>query len=137
MSGRARAKLAAVGLVMLGFALGVFADHLWIAHRLEAHHARELTHSESLIAMIGDLDLNDEQREAVDAVIQRYHARVERHLNEIHPVLASTMDSGRLELEALLTPDQRLAFQDWLRAEHERLTERGGPQSLPDHFFRH
>ncbi len=130
MSGRTRAVLAAVGLVALGFALGVFADHLWLAHRIHAS-APEPTHAEAVVAMLGSLDLTDEQRAAVNEVLQRYHEKVERHLAEIHPVLLSTMDSGRQEIEALLTPDQRGQFHDWLRTERERL------HSVPDFLIRH
>jgi hypothetical protein len=120
MSGKARAGYAAAGLVLLGFALGVLADHAWLAYRMH-RSAPELTHSEALFEMLHSLDLTDEQQEAIDAVFSRYHEKVEGHLAAIHPVLLATVDSARYEIEALLDPEQLVAFRDWVRAEHERL----------------
>lgn len=120
MSGRARAGFAAVGLVLLGFALGVLADHLWLASR--AHRsAPQLTHGEAVVEMLHSLDLTDEQRETIDEILRRYHGKVEEQLAAVHPALLATIDSGRHEVEAVLEPDQLEAFREWLREEHERL----------------
>ena len=120
MSYRARAVLAAVGLVALGFALGVSTDRVWLAHRAPALGLAP-THEQALVAMLGSLDLTDEQHEAIDSVLQRSHAKVERPLSAVHPLLFAAMDSARLEIEAVLNPEQLAAFRDWLRAEHQRL----------------
>lgn len=120
MSDRARAWLAAAGLVVLGFALGVFADHLWLAYRMHASPP-EYPRETSIVAMLDTLDPTDEQRDAIHAVVRRYHTKVGQQLAAIHPVLLATMDSARREIEAMLRPDQLAAFQDWIRAEHGRL----------------
>ena len=120
MSGRARAVLAAVGLVALGLALGVSADRLWLAHHVQTSGLAP-THEQAMIAMLGSLDLTDEQHEAIDSILHRSRAKVERHLSAVHPILFATMDSARLEIEAVLNPEQLAAFRDWLRAEHQRL----------------
>ena len=39
----------------------------------------------------------------------------------MHPVLQSTMDSARRDMEALLDSNQLVAFRAWIRQEHERL----------------
>jgi oligoendopeptidase F len=122
MSGRARAGFATAGLVFLGFALGVLADHLWLAYRMH-HSAPELTHSEALVSMLHSLDLTDAQHDEIDAILRRYHSKVEQHLAAVHPILLATIDSARYEIEALLNPEQLEAFQDWIRAEHERIRE--------------
>lgn len=120
MSDKTRAGLAAVGLVLIGFALGVLADHLWLAYR--AHHsAPESTHSERLIQMLHTLELTADQRETIDTILERYHERVERQLAQVHPVLLATIDSARHEIEAVLDPDQLRQFHDWLRREHLRM----------------
>ena len=74
-----------------------------------------------MIDMLGSLDLTNQQHEAIDVIFNRYHARVEQHLATVHPVLLSTMDSARHEIEALLDPNQLVAFRDWIRIEHRRL----------------
>ncbi len=126
MSGRTRAGVAVAGLVLLGFALGVFADHLRLAYRMH-RSAGELTHQEAMVAMLHTLDLGGEQREAIDEIFGRYHAKVEQQLAAVHPVLLATIDSARLEIEALLEPDQLEAFQAWIREEHERIRSSRSP----------
>lgn len=126
MSDRARAGLAAVGLVLVGFALGVFADHLWLASRTPRTEA-QLTHREAMVEMLHSLDLTDEQRAAIDAIIRRSEAKIEEQFAAVHPQLLATIDSARHEIEALLEPDQLRAFHEWIRAERQRL----GPQRFP------
>jgi hypothetical protein len=83
--------------------------------------AGELTHQEAMVAMLHTLDLGEDQSEAIDEILLRYHAKVEQQLAAVHPVLLATIDSARHEIEALLEPDQLEAFQAWIREEHERL----------------
>jgi Spy/CpxP family protein refolding chaperone len=130
MSGKARAGLAAVGLITIGFALGVFGDHLWLAHRPHGSDS-DSTHAERMVQMLHTLDLTTEQREAIDTILVRYHGRVEEQLAEVHPMLLATIDSARHEIEAVLDSDQLDAFHDWLRTEHQRLQD----EELP--FIRH
>ncbi|NIR44911.1 MAG: hypothetical protein GWN99_11445 [Gemmatimonadetes bacterium] len=120
MKDKTRAGLAAVGLVLIGFALGVFADHLWFAYRLH-HPASESTHRERLVQMLDTLDLTAEQREAIDSILERSQERVEEQLAEVHPALLATIDSARHEIEAVLDRDQLRTFHDWLRSEHQRM----------------
>ncbi len=120
MSGGTRAGLAAVAIVAIGFALGVFADHLWLAHRMNRVQM-EQTHEESLAAILTSLDLTDAQHDAIRQIIDRYHAKLEERLATVHPVLLATIDSARLEIETLLDSTQRLVFREWMHAEQSRL----------------
>lgn len=126
MSDKARAGFAAVGLVLIGFALGVLADHLWLAYRMHQSEP-ESTHGERMVQMLHTLDLTADQREEVNAILQRYHMRVEEQLAEVHPRLLATIDSARHEIEVVLDPDQLRAFHEWLRGEHQRMQ----PEELP------
>lgn len=120
MSGGTRAGLATFGLVVLGFALGLGADHIWLAHRM---HKRlpEQTHEESYHALMLSLQLTDLQREAVEGIFARRHATVQQQLAVIHPILRATMDSARQEIEALLNPHQLALFQDWTQSAPARV----------------
>lgn len=120
MSNRARAWLAATGLVLLGFALGVFGDHLWLASRVHAS-VPEYPREESIVAMLDALDPTNEQRDAINEVIDRFHGKVEQQLAAVHPMLLATMDSARREIEAMLRPEQLVVFRDWIRSEHGRI----------------
>ncbi len=122
MSVGIRATFAVAGLVLLGFALGVGADHVWLAHRLHAGRA-QLSHEASFHALLMSLDLTEGQRESVEGIFARYHSNVAGQLAAMHPVLQSTMDSARREIETLLTPHQLALFQNW--------TETAPPRAVP------
>ena len=119
MSVGMRAGFATFGLLLLGFTLGVGADHLWLAHRMHRAAPQELTHQESFISMLDTLNLTEEQRDAIDEIFDRNHTNVRRHLAAIHAQLLPTMDSARLEIEAQLNPDQLAVFQAWIDVERE------------------
>jgi hypothetical protein len=122
MTIKTRAGFAAVGLVLLGVALGVLGDHLWLAHR--AHRVQmEPTHEESLMALLVSLDLSQGQHDSIQQILDRSHAIVEEKLAEVHPVLLATIDSARQEIEVLLDSTQLVAFREWLHAEHDRMQE--------------
>jgi oligoendopeptidase F len=130
MSGKTRAGLASLGLVLLGFALGVLGDHLWLAHR--SHEAQiEATHEESLAALLASLDLSAEQHDSIQQILNRAHATIEDRLAQVHPELLATIDSARQEIEVLLDSTQLVAFRDWVYTEHDRM--RATPHSIIRH----
>jgi len=122
MSTGARAGFAALGLVVFGFALGVGGDHIWLALRMHTPVAvLEVTHEESMFAMLGTLDLTEAQHAAIQEILDRYHSTVEHQVAAVHAQLLPTMDSARLEIEAALNPEQLRVFHGWIDTEHERL----------------
>jgi len=130
MSGKTRAGLASLGLVLLGFALGVFGDHLWLAHRSPDEQV-EATHEESLAALLSSLDLSADQHDSIQQILNRAHATIEDRLAEVHPQLLATVDSARQEIEVLLDSTQLVAFRDWVHTEHDRM------QTTPPFIIRH
>ncbi|MEE8134293.1 MAG: hypothetical protein V3T56_04520 [Gemmatimonadales bacterium] len=125
MSIRMRAVLAALGLLFVGFAFGVGTDHVWLALRMH-QTSHQMSHHEALQAMLGSLDLTDEQSRAVDAIYERANATIQEQVATMHPVLQSTMDSARRDMEALLDSNQLVAFRAWMHQEHQRLDSVGG-----------
>ncbi len=121
MSVGLRAGFATFGLLLLGFALGVGADHLWLAHRMHRAAPQEPTHQESFIAMLDTLNLTEEQHDAINEIFDRNHTNVRRHLAAVNAQLLPTMNSARLGIEAQLNPDQLAVFQAWMDVERERL----------------
>ena len=122
MSGGARAGFAAVGLVLLGVALGVFGDHMWLAHRMHSVQT-EPTHEASLVAMLASLDLSQDQHDAIHQILGKYHDTVEERLATVNPVLLATVDSARQEIEILLDANQLVVFRDWIHTEFGRLQQ--------------
>ena len=124
MSVGIRVTLAVMGLVSLGFALGVGADHVWLAHRLHGNAGQHNnTHEDSFHALLMSLELTDGQHDSIESIFARYHAKVEGHLAALHPILQSSMDSARREIETLLSAHQLALFEKW--------TETAPPRVLP------
>jgi Spy/CpxP family protein refolding chaperone len=61
------------------------------------------------------LDLTPEQREAIDAALQRRREQTDAFWANARPILDAIVDSTRADIRAVLTPEQR--------AEYDRLLE--------------
>lgn len=126
MSVGIRAGLAAFGLIFFGVAIGMGVDHVWVAHQMQGPASHEVSHHDALQAMLGSLGLTDEQSHTVDAIYERANTTIQEQLATMHPVLQSTMDGARREMEALLDSNQLVAFRAWIHQEHQRLDSVGG-----------
>ncbi len=71
------------------------------------------------------LGLSDEQRSRIEDMLERRRLATQEAMNRILPGLRSQMDSVNAEIEAILTPEQRTAFREYLREDRERF-RRGG-----------
>ncbi|HEX9729538.1 MAG TPA: hypothetical protein VGA37_13610 [Gemmatimonadales bacterium] len=120
-----RALLAVSSLTVLGFALGVAGDRLWLAlHSRGTPRAQivlDTEHAERFHAMLAHMELSDSQRVAVDSILDHYQGTVEQTWASMQPRLQTTMDSARQAFEALFDADQLATFQQWLAAEHRRM----------------
>ncbi len=65
-------------------------------------------------SMHGELDLSEAQRRAVDSVMQEHQAALKRSWAELHQILGAAADTVHRDIEALLTPEQRVQFKEWL-----------------------
>lgn len=115
MSARARAALGAVSLVIVGAVLGIAIDR----HLLPQSHGHDNTaaafHQVSMASLHERLDLTDEQRASIEAIIARRHSSLAAAWQVLHEQLGATVDSVHQEIEAVLTPEQRSEFREWLR----------------------
>lgn len=131
--------LKAVGLVIvvfaLGIALGVVGTHQWDA-RVQASQQ----HPDFLKQLKNELNLSSDQASKVDAILDedraKFHALdVQRHSEwdpkyapmekashtEWDPKYDQVRQQGRDSIRALLTPDQKLKFEAFLkRIDEER-----------------
>jgi hypothetical protein len=71
------------------------------------------------------LGLTGQQREAVDRLLDRREDRLEAYWSVRLPEMARLVDSTRAEIRALLTPDQRDAYDRWVARQRT-------PSSLPE-----
>jgi len=70
--------------------------------------------------MARSLRLSDEQREQIDAAMERSRVAAQQVMEGVLPRLRSQMDSLQIEIDAILTEDQRAAFREFQRQDRER-----------------
>ena len=116
--------LATVAL-LLAFVAGGLAGAAWERwdHRQERRHERgrgERDFGERLKQRYG---LSDEQARRVDSIVQRRRPRVDSLMATVQPRIRAAFDSTSAEIRVLLTPEQRVKFdqdQARRRREHRR-----------------
>lgn len=110
---KARAVLGALSLLVLGAVLGVAIDrHLLPTHRPGPAAA---LHEMTMASLEERLDLSADQRRQIDSIIAGRHATLRHAWQMIHAQLGAAVDSVHQEIEAILTPEQRLEFREWAR----------------------
>ena len=57
------------------------------------------------------LDLTETQRQQIDAIVKKYQEQIRDHLQQTRPWMHDTMQQMRLEIESVLTPEQREKYQ--------------------------
>lgn len=78
------------------------------------------------------LGLSEEQREQIDAAMERSRVAAQQVMEGVLPRLQGQMDSLRAEIDGILTEDQRAAYHEFQRQDRERFrrwTSRRGPPS--------
>ena len=81
--------------------------------------------------MARSLQLSDEQREQIDAAMERSRVAAQQVMEGVLPRLRSQMDSLQQEIDSILSEDQRAAFREFRRQDRERFrrwTSRRGPR---------
>ncbi|MBW3553885.1 MAG: hypothetical protein KY466_10255 [Gemmatimonadetes bacterium] len=105
--------LGALSLLVLGAVLGVAIDrHLLPTHRPGPAAA---LHEMTMASLEERLDLSADQRRQIDSIIAGRHATLRHAWQMIHAQLGAAVDSVHQEIEAILTPEQRLEFREWAR----------------------
>lgn len=80
--------------------------------------------------MARTLRLSEEQREQIDAAMERSRVAAQQVMEGVLPRLQGQMDSLRAEIDGILTEDQRAAYREFQRQDRERFrrwTSRRGP----------
>jgi Spy/CpxP family protein refolding chaperone len=57
------------------------------------------------------LDLTDEQRTKIEAILDRRHERIRAIMEQTHPRVRAEVEQTNAEIEAILTPEQRVKFE--------------------------
>ena len=110
---RARAVLGALSLLVLGAVLGIGIDrHLTSG---QPHASAAALHEMAMSSLAERLDLDAEQRRQIDSIVVSRHHALTTTWQMMHMHLGAAVDTVHREIEAVLTPDQRAEFREWLR----------------------
>jgi Spy/CpxP family protein refolding chaperone len=77
-------------------------------------------------AMYDDLQLSAAQRAAMDSLLDQRHCQISRTLATVEPRLDSIRASARVQMDRMLTPDQRTRLEA-RRAKWRKEKDRQGP----------
>lgn len=111
---RARALLGALSLLVVGAVLGVAIDRHLLPPPDRSGPAAAL-HEMTMASLDERLDLSADQRRQIDSIVAGRHASLRHAWRTIHAQLGAAVDSVHQEIEAILTPEQRVEFREWAR----------------------
>ena len=111
---RARAILAALSLLVLGAVIGIALDRHLNAASGQTSPAAAM-HEMLMSSLDEDLDLTSEQRRRIDEIVAARRHSLRDAWQLVHTQLGAAADTVHLEINAILTPEQRTAFRAWLR----------------------
>lgn len=137
MNGKSKAWALAllVGVLILGGVLGAAVDRLLFdrpgrgAIHEQWRGERERDRREGYLEWLsGELQLTDDQRLQVEAIVERHREEVAAIWQETRPRFEGLQAQARSEIRSLLTEDQLAAYEQLLEREAER---RRPPQRRP------
>ena len=109
-----KTKWMAAVVVLVAFAsgilVGVAGSHLLRSHR-PRHIPKRAAHF-MVERLDRRLDLSDEQEKKIEAIIARRHERMEQIWSSAHPRIEAEIEATNKEISSILTPDQRVKFEE-------------------------
>ena len=111
---RARAMLAALSLLVLGAVIGIVLDRHLHSGGGDANPAAAI-HEMTMSSLDEYVDLTAEQRLQIDDIVAARRHSLRNAWQLVHTQLGAAADTVHQEIEAILTPEQRAAFREWLR----------------------
>ena len=139
VSGPARSRLLALGLLLLAFVAGalggVAADRLLApsppaAQGVPGPPGRAGPGGAIFprnLPLARQLDLTPEQREQSDTLLREERTKADSVLRAVRPVLQARYDSASAAIRAVLTPEQRERFDRFRENRRERMRPRRMP----------
>jgi len=108
-----------VGLVfLLGAALGGMLGYVF-AHRVSAAAPAQMTDAQKKAQKVQrltqELDLSADQQKQLDEIFTRVQAQYKAIHQSTDPQINEARQKGREQIRAILTPEQKPKFEDFLR----------------------
>ena len=128
-----KAALWVGAVFLLGAALGGVMGYL-VAHRPVSAANPPLSEPERranrVVELTRELSLTQQQAQQLDAILQHWHGETKAIHDQTDVQIEAIRQKGRNEVRAILTPEQKPIFEEFLkRLDEER--KRNGPQPIP------
>ena len=123
-----KTTVVAVLVLVLTFTAGFVAGVA--VHRVLQRERHVPRHAATMMAGHLDrrLDLTDQQRAQVEAILVRRHARINEMWSGMHPRVNAEVEATNAEIAKVLTPEQRAKFETLkMRMRHRRGTGQTAP----------
>lgn len=132
-SNNLRAKRKAVNLLLVVFVLGIALGALgaYLAGRRVSGAPTEGTNHRGKHARIAErltreLNLSTDQQKQLDAIVADMQAKYRVLQDQIAPQTEQVRQQGRAQIRAILTPEQKPKFEDFLRRLDEEKKKKNG-----------
>jgi Spy/CpxP family protein refolding chaperone len=117
------------GVVLLSvFSLGAFVGIFVDRHnslRDPAGVSPEEVHEAAMVELREELGLDEEQIQQIHAIMADRQELVQRIWEQLRPELQAAMTDVHAEIAALLRPEQRQRFHDWLQRRRQEAENDG------------
>ena len=120
---RTTALVVVVVAFLAGLLIGVAGDHVYLIHsrQLSPRRGMEGMARRLLDRLDHELALTPQQRDQVHRIIEAHHKKIETLTGAVRPQIRQELDQANREIEAVLTPEQRVKF------DAVRMRMHGGP----------
>ena len=133
---RALAIITVVSLFVAGITIGALGMHLFQDRRIESHGGPHgMRHGFAARRLHRELDLSPDQEKRIEEILARTHEEASALRDNLHPKVQALMDRAHEEIATILTPEQRVRFEDLVES-HKRRAERfflGPPRGRGSH----
>jgi hypothetical protein len=131
MNTRTKSVVVIISTLVIGIAIGALGAAAIINSRLEQFRALRMRGG--MMGMVEQViePHDDAQRARVRGILERYNGMLESLRQGTMERHERLLDSMRLELNDILTPDQRERFDDWLSHDRGPGGPPGGPGGPP------
>jgi Spy/CpxP family protein refolding chaperone len=119
-----RARIMGIVVLVIMFAIGALSGAVTMRVATgDESEGRARAESRKQPGLFDTLELTDEQRAQVDAIMERRRGEVDAFWEKHGPQLRAITDSARAEIRAVMTPEQR-AIEEQFRAKRRKHYER-------------
>ncbi len=119
-----RPSRKAAGLLVLvfvvGIAIGALGGRLW-AERVSGARAGRYDHTKLVDDLTREVGLTPDQRKQLETIIEEPRAKIQALQEQRRPLFDQTREEARNRVRAILTPEQRPKYEEFVgRLDEER-----------------